>query len=134
MKYILTGKVTPKQRPRFGGGHAYLPSKYRDWKENAIIELLSQSRPIEPISKAEISIQLYGAMRGDLDNLAGSVLDALVQARILLDDRLSVVSKLSIAHQPAKIPSCSIEIVEIVSVQPNVKNRDYAGQVELKLK
>ena len=96
-----------------GGCQAYLPSKYRDWKEAAIIELLSQSRPLEPISKAEVLIELYGSHRGDLDNILGGILDSLVQARILLDDRLSVVYKLSIEHQTAKVPSCSIEIVEL---------------------
>ena len=113
MKYTLTGKVVPKARPRFGGGRAYLPQRYRDWKDKAIAELLSQTRPIEPISKAEVSIDLFGSHRGDLDNLAGSVLDSLVVAGILLDDRLSVVSKLSIAHYPNKIASCSVLILEL---------------------
>jgi Holliday junction resolvase RusA-like endonuclease len=111
MKYTLTGKVVPKARPRFGGSRAYLPSKYRDWKENAISELLSQSRPPEPIGKAEVSIDLFGSHRGDLDNLARSVLDALVQSGILVDDRLSVVGKLTIAHYPSKIASCQILIL-----------------------
>jgi Holliday junction resolvase RusA-like endonuclease len=113
MKYTLTGKVVPKARPRFGGGRAYLPQRYRDWKENAIIELLSQTRPIEPISKAEVSIELFGSHRGDLDNLAGSLLDSLVQAGILLDDRIGVVSKLSIAHHPNKVASCSVLILQL---------------------
>lgn len=110
MRYTLTGKVTPKQRPRFGSGRAYLPSKYRDWKDNAIAELLSQSRPPNPIDKAEVSIDLFGSHRGDLDNLAGAILDSLVQAGILLDDRIGVVSKLSIAHHPNKVASCAILI------------------------
>lgn len=113
MRYTLTGKVTPKARPRFGGGRAYLPQKYRDWKDNAIVELLSQSGQTGQIMRAEISIDLFGAHRGDLDNLAGSVLDALVQSGILLDDRLSVVSKLSIAHHTSRTPSCAIDIVEL---------------------
>lgn len=110
LKYKLTGKVVPKARPRFGGSRAYLPQRYRDWKANAIAELLTQSRPLEPIAKAEISIDLFGSHRGDLDNLAGSVLDALVQSGILVDDRIGVVGKLTIAHYPSKIASCSIAI------------------------
>lgn len=110
MKYTLTGKVTPKARPRFGGGRAYLPAKYRDWKENAIIELLSQSRPSIPISRAEVSIEIGGKQTGDLDNIAGAILDALVQSGILLDDRISVVSKLSIEHFPKLSPGANIEL------------------------
>ena len=97
MRYTLTGKITPKARPRLGRGGAHLPANYRDWKESAILELLTQSRPPDPLLKAEVSISIGGGQRGDLDNIAGAILDALVQAGILLDDRISVVSKLSIA-------------------------------------
>jgi Holliday junction resolvase RusA-like endonuclease len=110
MKYQLTGQITPKARPRLGRGGAYLPSKYRNWKDNAIAELLTQSRPSNPISKAEISIAIGGKQRGDLDNIAGAILDALVQSGILIDDRISVVSKLSIEHS-SKLPAgASIDI------------------------
>ena len=114
MKYQLSGKITPKARPRLGRGRAYLPENYRNWKDNAIIELLTQVQPIAPITRAQISIQIFGSMRGDIDNISGSILDSLVQAGILLDDRLSVVSKLSIEHHQAKIPRCSIDITELV--------------------
>lgn len=98
--YRLTGKICPKARPRLSKGHAYLPVKYRDWKESAIIELRAQSAPSEPIARCEISIVIGGKQRGDCDNIAGSCLDALVQAGVLIDDRLSVVWRLSIEHQP----------------------------------
>jgi Holliday junction resolvase RusA-like endonuclease len=110
MNYQLTGKITPKARPRLGSGGAYLPSKYRDWKDDAIAQLLTQSRPPHPIDKAEISISIGGKQRGDLDNIAGAILDALVQAGILLDDRLSVVSKLSIEYFPRQPPGANIEL------------------------
>ena len=110
LNYQLTGNITPKARPRLGRGGAYLPSKYRDWKEDAIIELLSQSRPSQPLEKATISIAIGGKQRGDLDNIAGSILDALVQAGILLDDRISVVSKLSIEHFAWLPPGANIEL------------------------
>jgi Holliday junction resolvase RusA-like endonuclease len=49
--------------------------------------------------------------RGDLDNIAGSVLDSLVQAGILKDDSLRVVSSLAIALQWSKeAPTVSIKI------------------------
>jgi Holliday junction resolvase RusA-like endonuclease len=113
MKYILTGKVVPKARPRFGGSRAYLPPRYRDWKENAIAELLSQTRPPEPIAKAEVSIDLFGSHRGDLDNIAGAVLDSLVQSGILLDDSIGVVSKLTVSHHPNKVSICSVLILQL---------------------
>jgi Holliday junction resolvase RusA-like endonuclease len=108
MRYTLTGKITPKARPRLSRGGAHLPANYRDWKESAILELLTQSRPPDPLVKAEVSIYVGGGQRGDLDNIAGAILDALVQAGILLDDRISVVSKLSIEHLPKNPPGANI--------------------------
>ncbi len=110
MNYQLTGKITPKARPRLGKGRAYLPDNYRNWKDQAIAELLTQSRPLDPIIKAEVSIAIGGRQRGDLDNIAGAILDALVQAGIILDDRISVVSKLTVEHFPKLPPGATIEL------------------------
>jgi Holliday junction resolvase RusA-like endonuclease len=110
MIYKLTGKITPKARPRLGKGRAFLPANYRDWKQNAIDELLTQTRPPDPMAKAEISIAIGGGQRGDLDNIAGAILDALVQSGILLDDRISVVSKLTVEHFPKLPPGANIEL------------------------
>lgn len=110
MIYRLTGKITPKARPRLGNGRAYLPAKYRDWKESAILELLTQSLPLTPIARCEVTIVIGGKQTGDLDNIAGAVLDALVQAGILVDDRLSVVPKLSIEHFPSQPPGATIDL------------------------
>lgn len=100
IEFKLDGKITPKARPRLGGGRAYLPSNYRLWKNDAIAQLFAQKKGLQPISKCQIEIEIGGKQRGDCDNIAGSILDALVQANILVDDRLSVVSKLTIEHFP----------------------------------
>lgn len=92
----LPGKVVPKARPRVSRGHAYLPKRYRDWKDGAIAHFVSQCPAgWQPLTLAAIGIQ-FSRQRGDLDNLAGAVLDALVQAGVLVDDRLTVVRRLSV--------------------------------------
>lgn len=92
----LDGKVVPKSRPRNGRGHSYLPDNYRDWKDNAILDLSSQWRDKEPLERVSVAVVVYGTPRGDLDNIVGSVLDALVQSRVLTDDRCSCVPELSV--------------------------------------
>ena len=119
--YRLTGKITPKARPRLGQGRAYLPQNYRDWKDDAIVQLITQSLPAQPITRAEVAIAIGGKQTGDLDNIAGAILDALVQAGVLLDDRLSVVQKLSIAHHREREPGASIEISPPISELPNIE-------------
>jgi len=101
LRFWLTGKLVPKARPRFNGTQAFLPSGYRGWKTSAYLEIwhqLSQHPKMQPIRRASVEIQLVGKHRGDLDNAAGSVLDVLVEAGVLVDDRLSCVSRLVVEH------------------------------------
>ena len=98
---VLSGKITPKARPRFAFGHAYMPTKYKVWKAGAIASLTQQWAGRDTLSTARIIITLGSkGQRGDLDNICGSVLDALVQAGVLEDDRLSCVPEIAIKHLP----------------------------------
>jgi Holliday junction resolvase RusA-like endonuclease len=110
----IDGQVVPKARPRFKSGQGgFLPQRYRDWKEGAILQLRSQVAMVEgfsPMSKVHLAVMIQGASRGDLDNLAGAIMDALVQAGILKDDSVSCVRSLSIQHQPSKKPYSTITI------------------------
>ncbi|MCS7032322.1 MAG: RusA family crossover junction endodeoxyribonuclease, partial [Gloeomargarita sp. SKYG116] len=82
----------PKPRPRAGRWGVYLPPKYKNWKLATVSELEEQmfrlGRHRFPIEQATIRIELHGQCRGDPDNLAGAILDALVAAGVLADDRL----------------------------------------------
>jgi Holliday junction resolvase RusA-like endonuclease len=101
---ILTidGPVTPKARPRVARGQAYLPAGYRTWKDTAIASIQAQTlnTPGLPWPQAHVSIAIGGKQRGDLDNIAGAILDALVQAGVLADDRLACVPRLTVEHHP----------------------------------
>lgn len=106
MRYKIR-HVIPKARPRFKNGRAYLPQNYRDWMQDTVSELLLQPRPVAPIDyPVEVEIMI-NAQRGDLDNLAGAVLDALVNASILEDDRCGIVQRLVI-QKSAQVEGASI--------------------------
>jgi len=100
--FVLQGEIVPKARPRFSAGHTYLPAKYRDWKTQAIEALRAQRGELPTLSKAAVTIVIYNQARGDIDNIAGAVLDALVQAGILQDDRLSCIPELIIVCKKTK--------------------------------
>jgi Holliday junction resolvase RusA-like endonuclease len=109
LKLTLTGRVIPKARPRHNGSQSYLPSGYRDWKASAIAELCSQYQG-QPIPKAAIAITILGSARGDLDNLARAILDALVQSGVLKDNSCKCVPRLIVTHTPNKISHALIEV------------------------
>lgn len=121
-KLILSGTIVPKARPRFWkkGDRVLTPLRYRNWKKQAIAKLTLQWRE-PPVEKFKLSI-VFGAIgqRGDLDNLAGAVLDALVQARVIKDDRLSCCAELNIKFVSTKagVNVIEIEAIDRVVVKP----------------
>ena len=107
VKFWLPGNVVPKARPRFHGGKISLPRNYRGWKNTAYLEIISQLEENEInellITKAEVEMQFIGSHRGDLDNLAGALLDILCETKIIKDDRVSCISRLVIEHEPGGV-------------------------------
>ena len=115
---LLQGPIVPKARPRVSRGRAYLPPKYRQWKLGAIAEFKRQWGARGAITvPVAISISLRGkhSRRGDLDNVAGSILDALQDAGVLRNDNSKAVPSLSIrlAHDPTIAPFATITFARI---------------------
>ena len=107
VQFWLPGKVVPKARPRFNGGNISLPRNYRGWKNTAYLQIMSQleENGINEllIRKATVQMRFVGSHRGDLDNLAGAVLDILCETKIVVDDRVSCISRLLIEHEPGGV-------------------------------
>lgn len=104
LKFWIPGSVVPKARPRVTRNGTYYPLRYQQWRIKAELKILSsldlETRKVLPITRAEIRIILQGKHRGDLDNLAGAILDIMTptHANIILDDRISCLPRLSIEH------------------------------------
>ncbi len=103
---VIPGHVVPKTRPRFNSatGRAYTDSKYRDYLEMAatIIAIEHKGDPLEgPLYvqtrfnaegvtvnyRASLFKPEWTGRRGDIDNLAGSILDALQQGGAIKNDK-----------------------------------------------
>ncbi len=119
MELQLSGRVVPKARPRMARGKVpFLPKPYKLWKEDAIHQLqLQLPWAFRTIETASIEIEIFGQARGDLDNLAGAVLDALVQARVIHDDRVNCVPRLLITFTPGPESGANIKIMR--EILPN---------------
>ena len=80
----------PKARPRFVNGRTYMPGAYQDWKNEARYALGKAWKGREPI-KASLRIRILAvsrkAPRGDMDNLAGGILDS-GNGLVWIDDRV----------------------------------------------
>lgn len=71
-----------KPRPRGGRHHFYMPDAYREWRDGLASEVEALmggllALPIYPAGEPLEVELLAGGKRGDVDNLAGGILDAL---------------------------------------------------------
>jgi Holliday junction resolvase RusA-like endonuclease len=87
-----------KDRPRFGKGRPYMNSVYTEWKKNVRAYLTEwwTEPPLESVNC--LIAHFYGPARGDLDNRVGSVLDVLVESKIIKDDNVGVIPCLVTKH------------------------------------
>jgi Holliday junction resolvase RusA-like endonuclease len=105
MSEIIRLYLPPKScpRPRVSNGVVYHDPSYQTWMKEAIKQFRGQWLGKERLSRIEkLSIQFYGWNRSsDLSNLFKSPEDAIVQAGILRDDNLTVVSHIEAAWEKA---------------------------------
>jgi Holliday junction resolvase RusA-like endonuclease len=114
--FELRGGIVPKARARVTRRGTFMPKSYQTWKDGAIAELRMQSSHLRdrlPLEGVGIDITLSGkhSRRGDLDNISGSVLDALVQSGVLRNDNLVCVLALAVRlHYGKAEPTTQIRI------------------------
>ncbi len=81
-----------------------LPLNYRRWQNKTYLYVVAQIRDRAitglPFEKAIVEIQFVGSHLGDLDNLAGAILDVMVKTNIVTDDRIRCIPKLILSHEP----------------------------------
>lgn len=101
----LDGHIIPKARPQFDGrnGRAYHKREYSSWLEDAGWQVAAQRKGRRHEGPIKVTIVLNGqtaavriaeldadqrpkGVRGDLDNIAGSILDALQTGGIISND------------------------------------------------
>lgn len=109
--FVLRVPLMSKARPRTppGGGRPYMPKAYMDWKAT-VRAILAEWWTIQPLAQVRcLHLVFRGPARGDLDNLAGAVLDA-GNGLIWADDRVGVVPTLALRFERAGRDSQSISM------------------------
>ena len=84
-----------KERPRSFSGQSrpYMSRNYKLWMKDCVA-VMQEWWVLPPLQKVNhITIEHHGAARGDLDNKTGAVMDALVKAKVIIDDNVNVVPR-----------------------------------------
>lgn len=68
----------PKKRPRVTSRGTYMPAGYQDWKQETAYLMRQQYRAGPMLGHVGVAIDIVAKRkpRGDIDNLAGAILDA----------------------------------------------------------
>lgn len=108
LRVPLMSKARPRMVP--GGGRPYMPASYMAWKKT-VRALLGEWWTIPPLTDVRcLVLSFRGPARGDLDNLAGAVLDA-GNGLVWADDRVGVMPTLALRFTKAKTPSIYIKVI-----------------------
>lgn len=113
----LSGNVPSKKNSRINlsSGKSIPSAKYRAWRNAALWQVKQQTRHLftKPV-KLEVVVYFSTKIRADLDNRVTSILDMLVDALVLQDDKWQNVPEIHAKaeyrqHQPGAL----IRLIEI---------------------
>lgn len=107
--FQLNVPLMSKARPRMSrrGGRAYMPISYMEWKAR-VRALMAEWWAEPPLDRVTcLVLSFYGPARGDLDNLAGAVLDS-GSGLVWRDDRVNVISSMALRFTKAPTKNQSI--------------------------
>lgn len=121
LSFKIPGTIPGKARPRVTRNGTYMPPKYTQFKTTSRKFLPKVSEALKP--PVAIRIVLVGSHRSDLDNIAGTILDILVDQGILDNDSSKQVPDIHITrYESAKEKFADITVTEI----PKFSYKDYA--------
>lgn len=117
IELVLEGSVPSKKNQRINraDGKSFPSKKFIQWQDDALKQVRIQTRQrfYVPIS-LEVIIYFGTKVRSDLDNRLSSILDMLVEALVLRDDKWQDVPRIAIEAEYRKgNPGAFIRLTEI---------------------
>lgn len=99
MVITIKGRIPSKKNSRINtrSGRSFPSKKYKEWQQNRLSELHRDTiKTITCCDSVEIRFWFPDARRSDLTNKAESVMDLLVDAKILHDDSWVVTGNVTL--------------------------------------
>ena len=99
--FELDGETPAKKNSRITlpNGRTIPSKKFQDWHKASMVQLSLQRKPIKPIDvPVAITLSFYHGdlRRRDSDNGTSSIMDLLVDAKILSDDNWQIVRQIDV--------------------------------------
>lgn len=117
IELVLEGSVPSKKNQRInrGDGKSFPSKKFIQWQDDALRQVRYQtSRRLYVPVELEVIIYFGTKVRSDLDNRLSSILDMLVEALVIRDDKWQDVPRIAIEAEYRKgQPGAFIRLTEI---------------------
>lgn len=122
MIFYIDGETPSKKNSRINTrtGRSFPSKRYQEWHDVARLQILSQMRkqnissPIDYASKVSIVFVHGDLVRRDSDNATSSILDLLMDCKVIADDNWKIVRELHIINGFVKGKSrCKVEIEKL---------------------
>lgn len=122
MIFYIDGETPSKKNSRINTrtGRSFPSKRYQEWHDVARLQILSQMRkqninsPIDYASKVSIVFVHGDLVRRDSDNSTSSILDLLMDCKVIADDNWKIVRELHITNGFVKGKSrCKVEIEKL---------------------
>jgi len=117
IELVLEGSVPSKKNQRInrGDGKSFPSKKFVQWQNDALRQVRMQTRQrfYAPVG-IEVIIYFGTKTRADLDNRLTSILDMLVEALVLRDDKWQDVPRMAVQAEYRKgNPGAFVRIAEL---------------------
>lgn len=113
--YVLEFEILALPQITSNGRHGHwraIHAARKRWKE-AVLSSVMWRQPEKPLAKAKLTLTRHSSRECDFDNLVISfkpVIDGLKEARVILDDKSSVIGQSEYRWEKAKIREGKITI------------------------
>lgn len=117
LELVLTGNIPSKKNSRVNlkSGVSIPSAAFRNWQTEALWQVKQQTRKriVKP-ARLEVTIYFGTNVRADLDNRITSILDMLVEAMVLQDDKWQYVPEIHAKAEYRKgKPGALLRLIEL---------------------
>lgn len=117
LSFKITGLPQTTNANRRSSHWGTLLAESKKWKKAVWVAVISEGRPILPLSRAKVELTRYSSVEPDFDNLVSSfkwIIDGLIDAKVIVSDKPSVIGQ-PIYHWKKVAPKKGMVEVKVTS-------------------
>jgi len=123
--FVIPMRCATKARPRVSKRGTYMPEAYVTWKAEFAVHCMAHGHlePLQGPVSLTVAVELKGCARGDADNYAGAVMDALEGLCYANDKQINVLIVMVLEHAAADTVIVDVSSASHNNIRPSLGKR-----------